>query len=124
MKKLYFILLGIISSIATLVSFFWCERHPEYDLTGLLLSNSLLALLSIVSYFMLQNKLKTGRPQAFVNGVYGATLLRLMACMGGIFIYIYLNKDSLHKPSLFAMMGLYIIYTAFESIMLSKIAKK
>lgn len=124
MSKQYFILLGLISTVLFSAIYFWCLQHPDYDMPALVVANSLLAILSVVSYFMLQSKLKTNRAQAFVNGIYGATLLRLMICMGSIFVYLYLNQGHLHKPSIFAMMGIYIIYTAFESIALSKIAKK
>lgn len=124
MNKLYFILLGSIFSVLLSAIYFWCKQHPEYDLPALVVANSLLCLLSVVSFYMLKSKLKNGRPQAFVNGVYGATLLRLMTCMACISLYLFMNRGHLHQASVFAMMGLYIVYTAYETIALSKIAKK
>jgi hypothetical protein len=124
MSKIYFLILGILTSVLFTLIYFVCQVHLEYDMPALMVANILLTLLSVASYFMLQSKIKTGRPQAFVNGVYGATLLRLMVCMGSIFLYLFANKGHLHQPSIFSMMGLYVIYTAFETITLSKIAKK
>lgn len=124
MRKFYLPIIAVLCTVLFAVIFYWCNLHPEYDMQALMVANGLLAVLSIVSFFMLKKKAKEERPQAFVNGVYGATLLRLMVCMGSIFIYLYMNKGHLHKPSIFAMMGLYIVYTFVETITASKEMKK
>lgn len=116
LSALFLILFGAIS--------FWCNHHPDFDMIALQLSNLLLALLSVLSFFMLKKNLKAERPQAFVNGVYGSTLMRLMICMGTIFLYLYANKGHIHQATIFLMMGMYILYTAFETISLSKISKQ
>lgn len=124
MKKYYLPIIAVLCSVLFAIIFYWCELHPVYDRTALMVANGLLAVLSIVSFFMLKSKAKEARAQAFVNGVYGATLLRLMVCMSSIFIYLYMNKGHLHKPSIFAMMGLYVLYTFVETISASKEMKK
>ncbi|MCC6186559.1 MAG: hypothetical protein IT256_05335 [Chitinophagaceae bacterium] len=116
LTSLFLIFFGAIS--------FWCNRHADYDLVAMQVANILLALLSVFSYFMLRKNMKVGRPRAFVNGVYGSTLLRLMLCMGSIFIYLFANKGNIHQPTIFVMMGMYVVYTAFETISLSKISKQ
>lgn len=116
LAALFLILFGAIS--------FWCNHHPDFDVIALHAANILLALLSVASFFMLRKNMKVGRPQAFVNGVYGTTLLRLMLCMGTIFIYLYANKGHIHQATIFVMMGMYVVYTAFETINLSKISKQ
>lgn len=124
MKKIYFGLLGTICIALFLVIHLWCQQNTAYDKTALMIANSILAVLSMVSYFMLQQKIKAERAQAFVNGVYGATLLRLMVCMGGILAYIMLNQGHLHKASIFSMMGMYMLYTIFETIIFARLAKQ
>jgi FtsH-binding integral membrane protein len=124
MKKNYLPLLGLICGILFLSIFFLAPKFPEYDSIALYFANTLLALLSFVSYYIIQNKMKQQRAQAFVNGVYSASLLRLMLCLGGIFIYAYSTREHLHKPTIFAMMGMYLIYTFFETITVSKMVKK
>ena len=124
MRKYYLAIIAVLCIALFAAIFYWCGLHPEYDRTALMVANGLLAILSVVSFLMLKNKAKEARAQAFVNGVYGATLLRLMVCMGSIFIYLYMNKGHLHKPSIFAMMGLYVVYTFVETITASKEMKK
>lgn len=124
MKKYYLLIILLLSILLFGLIYLWCGQHPEYDMIALMVANWLLAGLSVVSYFMLQSKLKAERPQVFVNGVYGSTLLRLMVCMGSIFVYLYLHQGHLHKPSIFAKMGLYIVYTVMETIGLTNMAKK
>lgn len=124
MRKYYLPIIAALCSVLFAVIFYWCNTHPEYDMLALMVANGLLAVLSVASFFMLKNKAKEQRPQAFVNGVYGATLLRLMVCMGSIFIYLFVNRGHLHKPSIFAMMGLYIVYTFVETISAAKEMKK
>lgn len=124
MRKFYLPIIVLLCNLLFALIFLWCNKHPEYDRMALLVANALLAVLSVVSFFMLKNKAKEQRPQAFVNGVYGATLLRLMVCMGSIFIYLFVNRGHLHKPSIFAMMGLYIVYTFVETITAAKEMKK
>lgn len=123
MKKYYLLIILLLSLLLFGLIYLWCQQHPEYDMIALMVANWLLAGLSVISYFMLQSKLKAERPQVFVNGVYGSTLLRLMVCMGSIFVYLYSNQGHLHKPSIFGMMGLYIVYTAVETMGLAKMAK-
>lgn len=120
MRKFYLPVIIVLCAVLFAGIYYWCTIHPEYDLPALMVANGLLAGLSIASFFMLRSKAKAERPQVFVNGVYGATLMRLMVCMGSIFIYLYINKGHLHKPSIFAMMGLYVLYTFVETITASK----
>lgn len=124
MKKLYLpVVIGLCALLFALIAAL-SPRFPEYDKTALMVANVVLALLSIGSYLIMQKKLKEDRAQAFVNGVYSATLLRLMVCLGSIFVYAYANREHLHKPTVFAMMGLYIVYTFLETVTMSKAAKK
>lgn len=124
MKQLFWTLYLFITLALYIGIYIWCQQNPAYDNIGLIAANTILSLLCLISYFMIQNNLKTGRVQAFVNGVYGATLLRLMVCMAAALIYILNNIKTIHKPTLFAMMGLYIVYTTFEIIIFGKMSRK
>lgn len=124
MKNKYFLLLALICTSLFAAIHGWCTVQPDYDYQALMIANGLLALLSLLSYFMLRQKIKTDRPQAFVNGVYGATLIRLMVCMASILLYLLLNQGQLHKPSIFVMMGLYLVYTGFETLFFARMAKQ
>ncbi len=46
-----------------------------------------------------------------------------MVCMLGVLVYVVINRNSIHKQSVFAMFGIYAVYTATETILLSKTAR-
>jgi hypothetical protein len=99
------------------------QSQPAYDLTALIVADLLMLLLSLAAWAMLRKNVAE-RPQAFVRGVYGATMLRLFVCLVGILSYALLNRSTLHKPTLFVMFGIYMAYTVIETIAFSRTAKK
>lgn len=111
----FIILLGLFAAKSTL---------EGYDIPALIGADLVLAALSLLSALIMQRKMKEGRPQAFVNGVYSATLMRLMICMVGVFVYAYLTRKHLHKPTVFVMMGFYLVYSVVETLLLSRKAKQ
>lgn len=124
MKKMYLAFVALLCLLVTIVLFSMHTALEDYDINAILSANLILAVLSIISYFMIQQKMKQGRAQAFVNGVYAASLMRLMICLGSVFAYAYSTRTHLHKPTVFAMMGLYVVYTLLETLVMSKIVKK
>jgi amino acid transporter len=99
------------------------RQRPEYDLTALLTANGIMFILSIAAWAILRRNVSE-RPQAFVRGVYGATMLRLFVCLVGIISYAMIKKPALHKPSLFIMFGIYAVYTIIETMTFSQQARK
>lgn len=99
------------------------RQAPEYHTTALEIANYVMAGLTL-AVFALMNKQIDNRPNAFVRGVYSGSLLRLMVCMVGILVYVVLNKSKIHKPSVFIMFGIYAVYSATETAMLSRTAKR
>lgn len=99
------------------------QQFPAFDLKALLIGNLMMAFLAILTYIIVKKKVYE-RPQAFVTGVYSATFLKLMVCLVTIVGYAMMNKATLHKPTLFMMFGIYVVYTAFETAMLMQLAKK
>ncbi len=95
---------------------------PEYRFMALEMGNLLMALLSLSTFFIVKKQMKE-RPQAFVRGVYSASLLRLMVCMIAVLVYVLLNRTQLHKQSVFVLFAVYFIYTAMETFLLSKIVR-
>ena len=95
---------------------------PEYSLNLLMSANGLMALLSIITYYMVSIQIKK-KPEAFVRGVYAATFMKLMVCMFSLLTYVLVYRDHLHKPSLFILFGIYAVYTTVETWLLTKMAK-
>src|SRR5689334_4710163 len=82
------------------------QSDPAYDFMALIAADVIMLLLSLAAWTMLRKSVAQ-RPQAFVRGVYGATMLRLFVCMIGILAYALVNRAHLHKPTLFVMFGIY-----------------
>ncbi len=123
MNSRYLLIIGFVF-LGLCGIFYWLRMaYPAFS-TGLLFgANVLMAVLSIGSYLIVKKTLGE-RPQAFVRGVYGATFLKLLVCLVGILTYVMLNRQNIHKPSLFILFGIYIVYTTVETWMLSKMARK
>jgi len=123
MKRQYTITI-IVTLLVLDVSFRVLKVYaPQYHIAALQIANFTMAALSLAVYALV-NKQIADRPQAFVRGVYGASLLRLMVSMAAMLIYIVINRNTIHKPSVFMLLGIYVVYTAIETIILSKTAKK
>ncbi|MEO6833211.1 MAG: hypothetical protein ABI378_11835 [Chitinophagaceae bacterium] len=115
----------LLIAVVALSIFFklFCDANPGYDFPALMVANLLMFGLSLIGWFMLRRR-SNQRAQVFVQGVYGTTMLRLFVCIIGILAYALINKPNVHKPSLFMMFGIYIIYMAIETIYFSRITRK
>jgi hypothetical protein len=122
MKRQFVVVLVIIWLVLD-VSFRILGKYaPEFDIVALQVSNFIMLGLSLLAYRLVNTRI-SNNPHAFVRGVYSATLLKLMVCMFSMLAYVFMNKGHLHKQTVFAMMGVYMVYTAAETIVLSKLAK-
>lgn len=98
------------------------NRTPDsYDLNMLIAGNAVLAILSIMAYVMVNNALKSPNPNAFIRAKMGGTMLRIFISIAGIVSYAYLKgKTPATKPTIFLLLGMYVIYTILEAAVLSK----
>ena len=120
--KFPIVLAAVCAAIAVGIYTF-CKTHPAYDMMALLVSDVLMFCLSLFAWRMMRKSV-SARPQAFVNGVYGATMLKLFVCLAGVLIYTLAKRPNVHKPTLFVMLGIYAIYSIIETAVLSRTAKK
>ena len=120
----YFSLVIVILFIVLSVIFYMLQTYaPAYSFNLLMGGNIVMALLSFLTYRIVKKQIK-GKPQAFVRGVYSSTFLKLMVCMIGIVAYVMINRQSIHKPSIFVLFGIYAVYSFFETITISRLAKE
>ncbi len=115
--------IGIICALLTSAIFMLWHFYPAFDLTALLIANIIMCLLSFGAYAMLWRNVGE-RAHAFARGVQGATMLRLFVCAGGILAYALIKRPDVHRPTLFVMFGIYIIYTVVETLAFSRQARK
>ncbi len=98
------------------------KAMPDYSLVVMETGNIVMAVLSLTS-FMLVKKQSGKNAAAFVRGVSGASLLKLMVCIVGVLVYGMINRANIHKPTIFVLMAIYAVYAAAETILLSKMAR-
>ncbi|GAB3425073.1 hypothetical protein [Niabella aquatica] len=90
------------------------------DTAVLLIANGILFL---IGTFTIRNGLKAisnPNPHVFVRVFYTGFIIRLFACAIAAFIYIYSNNGKVDKTSLFACLGIYILYNVIEVSSLQK----
>jgi hypothetical protein len=123
MKK-YFVLIIVLLFLLLSGLFYWLKSaFPEYSYGVLMTGNAVMAVLSILTYYMVKAQLGN-KPAAFVRGVYASSFLKLLVCMGAILIYAVVNKANIHKPSLFSLFGIYAVYSVIETWMLSGLVRE
>ena len=119
-----FIIASIIIFVVLSVLFYTLKIYaPDYNFITLECGNLIMILLSLSTYLMIE-KQKKGRPQAFVRGVSGASFLKLMVCMVSVLVYVLLNRTHIHKPSVFMLLGIYAVYSIMETLALSKLVRE
>lgn len=123
MRKKFTIAISAILIILSLIFFWLKNNYPDFNFIVLMSGNVIMAVLSFVSFYLVTTQIKK-KPDAFVRGVYSSSFLKLFVCIISILTYAILNKDSVHKPSLFILFGIYAAYSIAETWMLSKMARE
>ncbi len=90
----------------------------------LMIGNLVLALVSVLSSRSSIKSLQSTNHNAFIRAVYGATLSKLMICIIGILAYVLAYKPNISKPTVFILLGTYLIYTLFEAVSMSKLVRQ
>lgn len=90
----------------------------------LIAGNAILAAVTAYSYFITRKGAGADNNNAFVRMVYASTLLKLMLCLLGIGIYVVINRSNISKSTIFLLMGLYVVYTVFETFSLQKLLRR
>jgi len=121
-SRLPLILIILCAIIATAIQFI-CRAEPRFDYMALMISNVAMLVLSLIGW-ALQRRSLNDRPQAFIRGVYSATLLRLFVCLIGIMTYALANRATIYKPTVAVMGGIYFVYVIVESLIVSQTAKR
>lgn len=115
--------MALVFIIVTGGAWFLSQKNPSFDFMTLMGGNVIMLVLTVVAWLITKKTLKE-RPQAFVRGVFSATLLKMFAVMGVVLVYALVNRAHLYKPLVFALFGIYVMYTGVETVIMSKTAKQ
>lgn len=88
-------------------------------LTGILF----MAIISLSTFLFSARFVNAENPNRFVRGIMGGTFLKFFLCIIAALVWLLKSGKHLHKPDLFALMGVYILYTVLESYVLSGATK-
>jgi len=94
------------------------------DQNVVIYGNLVLALVTILSFWLSRRSLNSENPNVFVRAMYGNFMIKMFVCIAVAFIYFYSVKPNINKPGLFICMGLYIVYTVIEVSALTKLLRK
>jgi hypothetical protein len=101
----------------------WLAKK-EISQQVLISGNLLLAVISIVTFIITHQSVKSENPQAFVRAMYGSFMIKFFVVAIAAFVYIMSVKKNVNKPALILCAGLYIIYTTIEIRLLLKMLKQ
>ena len=121
-KQKFYTIIAVVFIALSIVFYIVNQWDPAYKLPILIIANALMAVLCGISYVLVTRSI-SDNPHAFVRGVNGASLLKLMVCMIAALIYIGIYRSQVHKPTIFVMFGIYIVYTGIETYVLSGLAR-
>ncbi|SHK81445.1 hypothetical protein SAMN05444266_101229 [Chitinophaga jiangningensis] len=126
MSDRFFLKLIALFGIINLIFLAFKSRLMDIDahFYVLMIGNLVLALVSTLSARNSIKSLQSSNQNAFIRAVYGATLSKLMICIVGILAYVLAYKPNISKPTVFILLGTYLIYTLFEAVSMSKLVRQ
>lgn len=95
-----------------------------FDVNLLIGGNLLLLAITLISMYLLTSGLKASSTNAFLRSVYGGFMIKFFIVAAAVFGYAFLTDGKINKPSVFTLMGLYLVYTFIETGSLLKLTKK
>lgn len=102
------------------------KRLKEWglDTDVLLIGNSFLFVITLVSFLISLKGLQHKNPHVFMRSVMSSIMVKMFLAIIAAFIYISIYKRGLNKPALFICMGLYLVYTFLEVNILTRILRQ
>ena len=109
----------VVITLVTLVARAWLSSKG-FDYRVLLGGNALLFLSSMLTFLLYQSAMKSKKSYGFVQQVYTGFMLKFFVLIVGAIVYFYFARE-VNQPSVFACMGLYLVYNFLGT---SQVVKK
>ena len=118
-------LIFALTTIVLLSVEFLLSAPEGYFTRNIILSGTaVVAGISFLSYFISARSVNSENPNKFVRGVMGGTFLKFFLCIVAVGILLFLMQKKLHKPDLYLLMFVYLIYTVVETAMLFTLSRQ
>jgi hypothetical protein len=123
MKHKFYILLLIFTAILLGIEYFMSSTNGLFTRNVVQFGTIILAGIAFLSFYFTEKSISHENPNQFVRGVMLATLIKLFLCIIGVGILLVTLRKDLHKPDLFLLMFVYMIYSTVEAVIMSKISR-
>lgn len=124
MVKRFLSILISVTLLLLLAEYFIATKGTLLTANIVMIGTLVLCSITLFTFFLSYRTAQSTKPHRFVNGVMGATFLKFFLCAASAAVYIFLERKNVHKPDLFFLMFLYVVYTTIETIFLSSISKQ
>ncbi len=123
MKKVFYLTWIILLSFCLALG--WWMHSQTLTHFNITASGSLvIALIILFSFWVAVTKMKHKNPHKFVNGMLLSTTMKFLMFIAAAAIFLVVQGKALHKPDLFFLMGVYLIFLIMEALILSKFARR
>nr|MBP6314736.1 hypothetical protein [Chitinophagaceae bacterium] len=124
MVKRFLSILISVTLLLLLAEYFIATKGTLLTANIVMIGTLVLCGITLFTFFLSYRTAQSTKPHRFVNGVMGATFLKFFLCAAAAAVYIFMERKNVHKPDLFFLMFLYVVYTTIETIFLSSISKQ
>lgn len=90
------------------------------DVNVLSYANTILFIMTVVTFYLGRSSIKSPNPNVFVRSVYLGFLIKFFALAIIAFVYILTQRKAVNKPAIIGAALLYIVYSVFETRALLK----
>ena len=123
MNKSYYLLLSLSTFFILLILFFLSADAGYFTRLVVISGTLIIAVISLLSYLFAQRSVADQNPYKFVRAVMGATFLKFFLSILAVGALLFAYNKHLHKPDLYVLMFVYIIYAVIEASFLSKASR-
>jgi hypothetical protein len=123
MKHKFYILLVIITAVLVGIEYLMSSKDGLFTRSVVQIGTMILAIIAFLSFYFTEKSITHENPNKFVRGVMLATIIKLFLCIIGVGILLVTLRKDLHKPDLFLLMFVYMIYSTVEAVIMSSLSR-
>jgi hypothetical protein len=113
----------IITSVLLGIEYFLSSKEGLFTRSVVQIGTIILAIIAFLSFYFTEKSITHQNPNKFVRGVMLATIIKLFLCIIGVGILLVTLRKDLHKPDLFLLMFVYMIYSTIEAVIMSSLSR-
>ena len=123
MKHKFNLILAITTIVLLATEYFLSSTGGIFTRSITQIGTLVLALIAFLSFYFTEKSISHENPNRFVRGVMLATIIKFFLCIIAVGIMLVTLRKDLHKPDLFLLMFVYMIYAVIESVIMSQLAR-